>query len=59
MTVSCSGRQGDIMTVKRMDDVGVVVEDLDAAIEFSMQRTALCFAPTLRESSLACERSPA
>src|SRR3569832_2761877 len=27
-------RQGDIMTVKRMDNVGIVVEDLDAAIEF-------------------------
>jgi len=24
----------DIMTVKRMDNVGIVVEDLDAAIEF-------------------------
>jgi catechol 2,3-dioxygenase-like lactoylglutathione lyase family enzyme len=28
------GRQGDIMSVKRMDNVGIVVEDLDAAIEF-------------------------
>src|ERR1700741_4082857 len=28
------GRQGDIMTVKRMDNVGIVVEDIDAAIEF-------------------------
>jgi hypothetical protein len=28
------GRQGDIMTVKRMDNVGIVVEDLDAAIAF-------------------------
>jgi catechol 2,3-dioxygenase-like lactoylglutathione lyase family enzyme len=27
-------RQGDIMTVKRMDNVGIVVEDLDGAIEF-------------------------
>jgi catechol 2,3-dioxygenase-like lactoylglutathione lyase family enzyme len=27
-------RQGDIVTVKRMDNVGIVVEDLDAAIEF-------------------------
>src|SRR5439155_5015605 len=27
-------RQGGIMTVKRMDNVGIVVEDLDAAIEF-------------------------
>jgi catechol 2,3-dioxygenase-like lactoylglutathione lyase family enzyme len=27
-------RQGDIMTVKRMDNVGIVVEDLDAAIGF-------------------------
>src|SRR6186713_2909579 len=27
-------RQGDIMTVKRMDNVGIVVEDVDAAIEF-------------------------
>src|ERR687886_1555218 len=26
--------QGAIMTVKRMDNVGIVVEDLDAAIEF-------------------------
>jgi len=26
--------QGDDMTVKRMDNVGIVVEDLDAAIEF-------------------------
>jgi len=28
------GCQGDIMTVKRMDNVGIVVEDIDAAIEF-------------------------
>ena len=28
------GRQGDIVTVERMDNVGIVVEDLDAAIEF-------------------------
>jgi len=28
------GRQGDIMTVKRMDNVGIVVEDIDAAVEF-------------------------
>jgi catechol 2,3-dioxygenase-like lactoylglutathione lyase family enzyme len=28
------GRQGNIMTVKRMDNVGIVVEDIDAAIEF-------------------------
>ena len=27
-------RQGNIMTVKRMDNVGIVVEDIDAAIEF-------------------------
>src|SRR6266480_4312138 len=27
-------RQGDIMTVKRMDNVGIVVEDIDAAIDF-------------------------
>src|SRR5213593_1702191 len=27
-------RQGDILTVKRMDNVGIVVEDIDAAIEF-------------------------
>jgi catechol 2,3-dioxygenase-like lactoylglutathione lyase family enzyme len=27
-------RQGDIMAVKRMDNVGIVVEDIDAAIEF-------------------------
>src|SRR5262245_33954256 len=27
-------RQGDMMTVKRMDNVGIVVEDIDAAIEF-------------------------
>ena len=27
-------RQGDIMTLKRMDNVGIVVQDLDAAIEF-------------------------
>jgi catechol 2,3-dioxygenase-like lactoylglutathione lyase family enzyme len=26
--------QGDIMTVRRMDNVGIVVEDLDAPIEF-------------------------
>jgi catechol 2,3-dioxygenase-like lactoylglutathione lyase family enzyme len=26
--------QGNIMTVKRMDNVGIVVEDIDAAIEF-------------------------
>jgi len=30
-------RQGDIMTVKRMDNVGIVVEDIDAAIEFFTQ----------------------
>src|SRR5688572_18203172 len=28
------GRQGHVMTVKRMDNVGIVVEDLDAAVEF-------------------------
>lgn len=28
------GRQGDIMTVMRMDNVGIVVADIDAAIEF-------------------------
>src|SRR5947207_11326844 len=27
-------RQEDILTVKRMDNVGIVVEDIDAAIEF-------------------------
>src|SRR6185369_16431392 len=27
-------RQGGIITVKRMDNVGIVVEDIDAAIEF-------------------------
>src|SRR3954452_15821156 len=27
-------RQGNLMTVKRMDNVGIVVEDIDAAIEF-------------------------
>jgi catechol 2,3-dioxygenase-like lactoylglutathione lyase family enzyme len=27
-------RQRDIMTVERMDNVGIVVEDLDAAVEF-------------------------
>src|SRR6266498_5447126 len=27
-------RQGNIMTVKRMDNVGIVVEDIDAAIGF-------------------------
>src|ERR1700720_4663502 len=46
LTTGCSGRRfapplipnvrrhGDIMTVKRMDNVGIVVEDIDAAIEF-------------------------
>jgi catechol 2,3-dioxygenase-like lactoylglutathione lyase family enzyme len=34
MRVSCKGARGDIMTVIRMDNVGIVVEDLDAAIEF-------------------------
>src|SRR6267378_2314732 len=47
LTRACSGRrcapplnrqvvrrQGHIMTVKRMDNVGIVVEDIDAAIEF-------------------------
>jgi catechol 2,3-dioxygenase-like lactoylglutathione lyase family enzyme len=28
------GRGGGIVTIKRMDNVGIVVEDLDAAIEF-------------------------
>jgi catechol 2,3-dioxygenase-like lactoylglutathione lyase family enzyme len=28
------GRQGDLMTVMRMDNVGIVVEDIDAAIGF-------------------------
>src|SRR5918994_7677635 len=28
------GQKGDILTVKRMDNVGIVVEDLDAAIKF-------------------------
>src|SRR6266567_434678 len=27
-------RQGNIMSVKRMDNVGIVVEDIDAAIAF-------------------------
>src|SRR5262245_672506 len=27
-------RQGDVMTVKRLDNVGIVVEDIDAAIGF-------------------------
>ena len=27
-------RQDDVMTVKRMDNVGIVVEDIDAAIAF-------------------------
>ncbi|WP_041474845.1 hypothetical protein [Pseudomonas sp. UW4] len=27
-------REGDIITVKRMDNIGIVVEDIDAAIEF-------------------------
>jgi catechol 2,3-dioxygenase-like lactoylglutathione lyase family enzyme len=26
--------EGDVMTVKRMDNVGIVIEDIDAAIEF-------------------------
>jgi hypothetical protein len=26
--------QGDLVTVKRMDNVGIVVEDLDDAVEF-------------------------
>jgi catechol 2,3-dioxygenase-like lactoylglutathione lyase family enzyme len=34
LTLVATKRQGDIMTVKRMDNVGIVVEDLDAAIEF-------------------------
>jgi catechol 2,3-dioxygenase-like lactoylglutathione lyase family enzyme len=29
-----AGRQGDVMTVKRMDNIGIVVADLDAAIGF-------------------------
>jgi catechol 2,3-dioxygenase-like lactoylglutathione lyase family enzyme len=29
-----AGREGGIVTVKRMDNVGIVVEDLDAAIGF-------------------------
>jgi hypothetical protein len=29
---------GDIMTVKRMDNVGIVVEDIGAAIEFGSVR---------------------
>ena len=27
-------RKGDVLTVKRMDNVGIVMEDIDAAIEF-------------------------
>lgn len=27
-------RRGDVVTVKRMDNVGIVVEDIDAAIGF-------------------------
>jgi catechol 2,3-dioxygenase-like lactoylglutathione lyase family enzyme len=34
LTLAWFRRQGDIVTVKRMDNVGIVVEDLDAAIEF-------------------------
>ena len=34
MLMSKIRRQGDIMAVKRMDNVGIVVEDIDAAIEF-------------------------
>ena len=30
-------RKGDIMSVKRMDNVGIVVDDLDAAIEFFIE----------------------
>lgn len=34
--LTCGVRhQGDIVTVKRMDNVGIVVEDLDAATQFS------------------------
>jgi len=32
--LSNAGHQGDIVTVKRMDNVGIVVADIDAAIEF-------------------------
>src|ERR1043165_910241 len=32
-TTQCE-RQGGIMTVKRMDNVGIVVEDIDGAIAF-------------------------
>ena len=35
VTIGASARpQGEIMTVKRMDNVGIVVEDIDAAIAF-------------------------
>lgn len=38
-TGSLKGRStpGDIVTIKRMDNVGIVVEDLDAAIEFFVE----------------------
>src|SRR5215468_8269844 len=29
--------RGDIMTVKRMDNVGIVIEDIDAAIDFFIE----------------------
>jgi len=32
-----SGHQGGIVTVKRLDNIGIVVEDLDAAIEFFIE----------------------
>jgi catechol 2,3-dioxygenase-like lactoylglutathione lyase family enzyme len=32
--LASAGRQGDVMTVKRMDNIGIVVADLDAAIGF-------------------------
>src|SRR3954451_22361244 len=34
LSAECHRRGGGTMTVKRMDNVGIVVEDLDAAIEF-------------------------
>jgi hypothetical protein len=42
--------QGDNMTVKRMDNIGIVVEDIDAAIDFGDVRFCV---ETL--DSLACQ----
>ena len=33
-TVQADASRGDGMTVKRMDNVGIVVEDIDAAVAF-------------------------